>query len=312
MSEQPNPPQVSISQPSSFERMILAVSTVQDSKGKTLGTAAVVLALWLFRRGPENTYPGTAVAAQLTGITRAAAWKAEQALEDAKIVAWAKTEDSVRRYRLLTPADPSSSQIESWLQWVNPSAAAVEERPGTAALQRKLGPEEMTWFLANAARVRQYLRFGMPGFGKAPEECTDLESTAMDFLAFKPASPDYPFDNAWKDGNFMGFYWDGVCRWREGKGLPLSLPSWGRLGGEIRNLLKTQTPMQTYGVIWMIINYFDLIRFRVGRIGEGWMLDESTLSNHLVRQHAMTLVSFSREALQAELDRMSESQTRGG
>jgi hypothetical protein len=177
----------------------------------------------------------------------------------------------------------------------DPVPEAVVEAPKVvvAAKAKKtkevMSPEMAEWFLSSSERMNAYLRFGQPAYGKKPEELIGLASEGTDWLSHGPADPVYPFHKAWTHNKFMGYYWSGVCKWRAANGYPLNLPRWGRLSGDISNLLKTTTAYDAFTNIWITINHFALIQFLIGKIAEGMVLDETTLSHSLVRQQVLNI-----------------------
>ncbi|MEI8196789.1 MAG: hypothetical protein WCI73_12895, partial [Phycisphaerae bacterium] len=155
-----------------------------------------------------------------------------------------------------------------------------------------------------------YIRFGIGAYGKTRQEAEQtLKASANDWLSHKPADEVHPWEKTWSHNQYMGYYWHGVCKWRAACGIPLTFPVWSRLAGDIRNLLAKTAPNQAYSNIFYVINYFNLIRFRVGgRVGESLMLDEASLTNSLINAQILHLSSHGREWLDSEIERMNNPQ----
>lgn len=170
---------------------------------------------------------------------------------------------------------------------------AAAQKPGKA----KLTEEAKTWFVSSPDNMDLYLRFGAGAAGKQQAECEQtLQPINTDWLQFKPQPRSeqdimFPFDPQWQGTHMMGYYWSGVNRWRAKKGMELAFPQWNRLAGEIKKALATGTSFQVYSRIYTVINHFDLIRWRIGKLGDDLMLDEVTLNHRLVAQQSAMLMA---------------------
>ena len=177
----------------------------------------------------------------------------------------------------------------------------------------KLTPEKMAWFLERPEQMDLYIRFGSDACGRSREECeATLRRSRTDWLIFKPANELYPFTKDWNDPHHAGYYWHGVCRWRARKGINLTIPQWGRLLGEITKLTRAMTSAQAHLYIFNAIHNFELVQYRIGRIGEQLILDETTLGHSLVRQELTTIISHGNAWITAEYERMAAAQQAPG
>lgn len=167
------------------------------------------------------------------------------------------------------------------------------------------------WFLASPDNLAAYLRFGAAAHGLTPEQWGGLPSQPTDWLLHKPADPHVPFTKVWTIPQYAAYYWDGVSRWRGQHNYQLTFPNWGRLTGEVKNLVKSTTPFQAFCHLYRVIHHFDLIRFLIGRIGLSLMLDESSAFHSLVTQQAHRLAQQGDAWMQEQYERMAEAQERG-
>ena len=211
-----------------------------------------------------------------------------------------------------------------------PSTPHAETAPAPTEKKKKLDPVVAEWFLAKPENMDLYLRFGTDAYGKTQAECeANLKPSATDWLAFKlpafntwPAETQaqyllYPFpkeeEGKWTHNHFMGYFWQGVCKWRAKHGIPLTFPRWSRLAGEIRNLLATTTPYNAYTFIYFTLEHFDLIRFQAGKIGSSLILDEAALNHKIIRDHMLIIASYGHPKLLEEYEKMAQAnqQTQG-
>jgi len=159
----------------------------------------------------------------------------------------------------------------------------------------KLTPEKMAWFLERPEQMDLYIRFGSDACGRSREECeATLRRSRTDWLIFKPANELYPFTKEWNDPHHAGYYWHGVCRWRARKGINLTIPQWGRLLGEITKLTRAMTSAQAHLYIFNAIHNFELVQYRIGRIGEQLFVGAVGLGDSEVGGGAAGLVEVAR------------------
>ena len=186
--------------------------------------------------------------------------------------------------------------------------AAKEETPDVKIRTTKLTPEAIAWFTEKPENMDLYLRFGSGACGRTRADCeTNLRSQPTDWLAFKPPDEMYPQHRDWKITHHMGYYWHGACLWRARNGINLTMPQMGRLAGTVGGLLKAMTPDQTHLYMFNAIHCFELVQFRIGKLGETMILDEATLAHSLVRTELQHMNSHGNIWVQAEFDRMNDA-----
>ena len=190
-----------------------------------------------------------------------------------------------------------------------PTANKPSEKPDKPAARKvRMTPEQAEWFLSDPECMALYLRFGAEAYGKTREEKDTLKSQGTDWLAHKPEDWTNPFTKEWTQPQYGAYFWYGVCRWRAAHGIALTFPSWGRLMGEVRNLLKTTTPWQAYLHLRRVVENFDVIRFLIGRLGEGFVLDEGSLNHPLVKQKSLLIDGHGQPWLEDQIERMRSGQ----
>jgi hypothetical protein len=72
------------------------------------------------------------------------------------------------------------------------------------------------------------------------------------------------------------------------------------------------TSAQAHLYIFNAIHNFELVQYRIGRIGEQLILDETTLGHSLVRQELTTIISHGNAWITAEYERMAAAQQAPG
>ena len=205
-----------------------------------------------------------------------------------------------------------------------PPAADTPNTPAPARKKKKMDSVVAEWFLANPENMDLYLRFDVNAYGKTQAECeANLKPSNTDWQAFRlpafstwPAETQasyllYPYpkpeEGTWTHNHFMGYFWQGVCRWRVKHNIPITFPRWDRLAGEIKNLLATMTPHQAYTFIYFTMEHFDLIRFKIGKIGSSLILDEAALTHKLIRDQMMIIASLGDHAVAQEYEKMAQA-----
>jgi hypothetical protein len=271
--------------------------------------------------------------ARLLDMDRTTTHRAEQELAEIGLVAFDggrdATEDSRRQYRILLPVAGSDrfgfitpTQRQGWYGWMdfpdevadkpaNTPAGESTPAPAKQSSRETLTPEMREWFLSSPDNLSAYLRFGVAAHGLTAEQWQGLPSQATDWLAHKPADPGNPFTKHWSIPQFAAYYWDGASRWRAKNNHQLTFPNWGRLTGEVKNLVKTTTPFQAYAHLFRVVHHFDLIRFLIGRLGPSLMLDEASPNHALVKQQAHHLAQQGDPWVAEQYERMAEAYERG-
>lgn len=145
-------------------------------------------------------------------------------------------------------------------------------------------------------------RYILHGVQAVHDPAGEYPPSDINWRRFAKSEQDYGVKD-WDVKAFMGFYWFQVCAWRNTRNLPLTLPSWGRLAGDIKNLQKTMTNLQLYQLVMFTTYYFDLIRFMVGRAGLSLNLQEDSLSNSMIRGAANQLINMGETGRAAMLEK---------
>ena len=171
---------------------------------------------------------------------------------------------------------------------MNPESAKLKE----PVREVKLSDKSRNWFRKSAANMSLYLRFGAAAYGaETPEQIAALTSTPMDWLKHNPVDLVNPLDreNGWTVQQFAGYYWAGVCQWREANKVPVTFPRMSRLFGEMKNFMNLAGADNAYKHIWRLVRFFDFLRYLVGKIGQDMTLNETSF-NHMLLQQASTRI----------------------
>jgi hypothetical protein len=330
--------------PTRLELWLMAVGRAPSINGwdEGLSGTAQAMLLWLVRCGDSGLFPKADVFCDLLQISDSSYYRAKKSLKASGLVALSPAQYGRESYQLTMPSPPSEKQLAAW-RHVNPliqSQKSALEEPGVApdcspiplddaapepeppAAKRGtpraakseakpraktgLSDDQRSWILASADNLDVYLRFGQAGIGKSMAECvtTGLKSAGIDWLAFGQANHDEPYIAEWKANHFAAYYWHMVSRHREKANIPLALPQWGRLAGEIKNLLQTTTHFNAYQHLYLLGNHFDLIQFQLGTFGQGKVLCESSINDKSIGQRIALIIQHGTAWLQAEYDRM--------
>lgn len=242
----------------------------------------------------------------VNGVTRGVLWRAEKALAAAGLVEFAGS-GRHRVFRVLGGIHPSSEQEQTWHQVfgaaqeksreprpakpapVLPAGSDQPDEVQLAVLVRStttdMSADNAAWFTDSASQMHRYLRFGLGASGKTLANGEVLLSVLSDWLVHNPSDEVYPFHKRWTTAQYCGFFWDGVCRWRDGQNLELSLPNWPQLFRQMLAIRSTRTPWKTFEYLFGVIQHLDLIRFLAGAGGQHLVLGEHCLDNDLVRYH---------------------------
>lgn len=155
--------------------------------------------------------------------------------------------------------------------------------------------------------MEAYFRFGPEGYGKTVAECeaARLPSAARDYL--QHSTKDQPFHSEWTTQHFAAWFWVEVSKWRESKGVSITAPKFGRLCKHVQQIGETRgDAYNVYCHLWVIIRHFDLIKFRLGNMAIGWVLDESALSNPYVSREVLSLFALGDQGINDEYGRMEK------
>jgi hypothetical protein len=115
-----------------------------------------------------------------------------------------------------------------------------------------------------------------------------------------------PKAELWDIPAFMGYFWFRVTKYRAGRDIQLTLPMWKRLAGDFKNLLATMTKVDFHRLIGVVVQHFDLIRYKLRGIGSQVALNETALSSKLIKDTAFNLAQMSVEQLAPMYDEMKK------
>jgi hypothetical protein len=328
--------------PTRLEAWLMATDRSRSPSGTAEGLSrtAQSMLLWLVRCGDAGIFPKPKVFCELLQVSDSAFYRAKQSLKASGLVLFTPAEFGGEAYQLAPPGKPPEIQLAAWRQ-INPllraqqsgldqtseTLEAASETPETPTVdtppaepaakrargeskpkaKQGLNDEHRTWILTSADNLDVYLRFGQAAIGKTMAECvtSGLPSAGVDWLAFGQSSHEDCYSPQWKVNQFAAYYWHLVGRHREKMGIPLSLPQWGRLTGELKNLLATTTHFNAYQHLYLLGNHFDLIQFQMGNFGQGKVLCESSINDQSIRQKVTLIITHGTQWLQAEYDRMA-------
>jgi len=96
----------------------------------------------------------------------------------------------------------------------------------------------------------------------------------------------------WTVNQFAGYYWFAASWVRTiyVPPLPLTIPAWGRLIGDMRNRLKRETPDQLFRRICTMTDHWIAVLQLVGKDSHTRVfLDERSMSNNLIQQQVDTI-----------------------
>jgi hypothetical protein len=193
-----------------------------------------------------------------------------------------------------------------------PANAGASEDAGKGDETKKprtpLSDDQKRWICSSLANMERYLRFGKPAVENP--EATDLKSAKSDWRQFAVYDGEKLRDTGvsqWNSQHFVGYFWYRVSLYNTQHGLPISMPTqWGRMTKIFHDMLSGLTRDQLYRRIVYVCHYFDVIKFKLGRIGESMALTEATLQNQLVLQ-TLQLIENMGEAERAALSAKAES-----
>ncbi|MFA9480054.1 hypothetical protein ACERK3_17400 [Phycisphaerales bacterium AB-hyl4] len=120
----------------------------------------------------------------------------------------------------------------------------------------------------------------------------------------------------WTLQQFVSFYWWRVCQHRrnENPQCNLSMPLWvkgkdrKRLFDQVKALQERGTPQQVWAYLDRLTTHFDLIRWKLGRLGQSLYLNENTISHGAVAPIVSEMVDWSQDRLEAEYEAMLKAQ----
>jgi hypothetical protein len=114
----------------------------------------------------------------------------------------------------------------------------------------------------------------------------------------------------WETNTFMGYFWFNVSIYRDKRGIPLNLPAWSRLAGDVKNLRKTMTNWQLFMQILTTTQWFDVIKWMSGKAGLSLELNETSLTHGMIKSAANSIGSMSEEGRSQLLERFNKETQR--
>lgn len=142
--------------------------------------------------------------------------------------------------------------------------------------------------LSDLEQMKRYLFYGAAGVGDA--EVSGMPPGSFNFRRYGGTKED-PKAELWDTPSFAGFFWFLVSKYRVERQIPMTIPIWGRLMGDVKNLAGTMTKADFYKFLCYVTFYFDVIKFKLGGIGSTLALGDTTLSHSLVRQMATNFMN---------------------
>ncbi|HEV2294073.1 MAG TPA: hypothetical protein VGR35_09455 [Tepidisphaeraceae bacterium] len=163
-------------------------------------------------------------------------------------------------------------------------------RASSDPARAQLSDEDKSLITASAESMERYLLAGIEAVrGVDPAE---LKPSGMNWRRFN-GSVDDPKAEQWDVPAFAGYYWWRVSRYREKRTIPITLPNFKRLVGDIRNLLGYMTKKDLHQYIGVVITHFELVQFMCKGAGETMALNETSLSHNLIKTTAFNIAQMS-------------------
>lgn len=129
---------------------------------------------------------------------------------------------------------------------------------------------------ANLGNMKRYILFGQQGVADPAYD----KPSHLNWMTVPVDANGNPKPELWNRTQFAGFWWWLVSWHRDGRGLPLTLPDWGRL---IRDLNRSKlTNRQLYDFITVVIMEYDQI-VEMCRNIEAPVLDDRSFTDNLLR-----------------------------
>jgi hypothetical protein len=175
--------------------------------------------------------------------------------------------------------------------------AAKEEKPAQSATEKlkktNLDDATKTRICSSPGMMNRYLIFGADSLDVPVEKLAEMPPSPTDFR--RPESDPTVFER-WSIPQFAAFFWFRVTEYRAGKGIPLTMPPFGELGGRISRMMSTEgwgyTRRQVYDHIVNVSHHFELIQELVGpdiRL----TFDVNAIDHKLIREKLQLIVNLS-------------------
>jgi hypothetical protein len=110
----------------------------------------------------------------------------------------------------------------------------------------------------------------------------------------------------WTAQTFAGFWWWRVSQSRERYNQPIALPDFGRLLKEITRAMERMTSAQLLDYLDTLLDNWHLVRFLIGDIGYGLVLNETVFNHSLVKDAMTKLMNMDPGHRKFYMGRMSE------
>jgi hypothetical protein len=167
----------------------------------------------------------------------------------------------------------------------------------------KLTPLEVERICASLDSMTRYLLYGLPGVHEPGDH---HQPGTVNWRRFAKSPQDGGVAE-WTTSAFMGYFWWRASTWHAERGHSLSLPQWGRLAGDIKNLQKSMTPSALFLYINAVVQFFDLIKFMKGTAGATLRLDYDSLNNGMIRSTALEIMAMSQDQVDRWAAKMMQS-----
>ena len=182
--------------------------------------------------------------------------------------------------------EPESIPVE---QPVQPPPAPVVEEPIRPTRTGKAIDEEITLICSSHENMTNYLCYGIDffrGMGK-------IKSVASNWRVHGGTSVD-PKCEQWTVNQFVGYFWFRVSLYREQNQMQITMPLWGHVARDMKNLRDSMTAWQLFQYIGCVIGHFDLIRHMLGNMGKSLLPNESILMHKAIRSAADAIAVIDR------------------
>jgi hypothetical protein len=285
-------------------RLMLTVSNPKFKLG------AKMLLLWLGTLLGDSSsapYPGNTLLAELCQVDKATVSRCQKQLIDLGLLKL--SEGAEQAFSLALPECFSQEILlahHTAMSVVNASKTLpLETRKAAVKSKRRplsepvpkpspMSQEEMSLITSGIEPMTNYLLWGVAYF--RVEDKSTLTPETMNWRMFAKFDDDGkitdPGIDQWSISQFMGYYWFRVAKYRAEHNVPITLPVYDRLAGELRNLLKQMTCMNAYRHISTMCQHFDLLRWMNPGIGLTLQLDEGSLSNPKIKQSVQSLLGM--------------------
>ena len=140
-----------------------------------------------------------------------------------------------------------------------------------------LTDDEKMLACGSLAMMERWLLWGSAGLREMND--ANLTPTATNWRSVNPGAETAEIKvKDWNTQHFAAYFWWQVSKHREARGLPITIPDFGRICASIVALRKTMTTWQVAQRIANVVAHFDLIRFELSWV-RGLALNEGSLQD---------------------------------